>query len=125
MLKTLKNFQLINPDEFEYSDKKYRHDLKLPYGYTKLIESSTYDLNARQAWIKKHKPRVYEKMMQYPEKLARGEGIPIIQFQYDYLCNFDCEHCCIDKFYVPRKWEEENIHEHTFVKIPKIYHNVF
>ena len=63
-------------------------------------------VNARQAWIKKHKPRVYEKMMQYPEKLARGEGIPIIQFQYDYLCNFDCEHCCIDKFYVPRKWEE-------------------
>ena len=31
-------------------DKKYRHDLKLPYGYTKLIETSTYDLNARQVW---------------------------------------------------------------------------
>lgn len=45
-----KNFQLVNPDEFEYSDKKYRHDLKLPYGYTKLIDSSTYDLNARQVW---------------------------------------------------------------------------
>ena len=44
--------------------------------------------------------------MQYPEKLARGEGIPIIQFQYDYLCNMDCEHCCIDKFYVPRDWEK-------------------
>ena len=57
-------------------------------------------VDARQNWLQQHKPRVYEKMMQYPEKLARGEGIPIIQFQYDYLCNFDCEHCCIDKFYV-------------------------
>jgi sulfatase maturation enzyme AslB (radical SAM superfamily) len=63
-------------------------------------------VNARQNWLQQHKPRVYEKMMQYPEKLARGEGIPIIQFQYDYLCNFDCEHCCIDKFYVPKTWEK-------------------
>ena len=60
----------------------------------------------RQNWLKGYKPRVYEKMMNYPEKLARGESIAIIQFQYDYLCNFDCEHCCIDKFYVPRSWEK-------------------
>ena len=64
------------------------------------------EVSARQNWLKSHKPRVYEKMMKYPEKLARGEGIPIIQFQYDYLCNFDCEHCCIDKFYVPKSWEK-------------------
>ena len=45
-------------------------------------------------------------MMKYPEKLARGESIAIIQFQYDYNCNFDCEHCSIDKFYVPKAWED-------------------
>ena len=65
-------------------------------------------VEARQNWLQKKKPYVYEKMMQYPEKLARGEGIPIIQFQYDYACNFDCEHCSIDKFYVPRSWEKQS-----------------
>ncbi len=45
-----KNFQLVNPDEFEYTNKKYNKDIKLPYGYTKLIDCSEYDLNARQAW---------------------------------------------------------------------------
>jgi DNA primase len=46
----IKNFQLVNPDEFEYSNKKYRDDIKLPYGYTKLIDCSPYDLNGRQVW---------------------------------------------------------------------------
>ena len=64
------------------------------------------EVNERQNWLAAKKPQVYKKMMEYPNKLARGEGIPIIQFQYDYLCNFDCEHCCIDKFYVPRSWEK-------------------
>tara|TARA_Y100000310_G_scaffold195674_1_gene195672 strand:- start:613 stop:1968 length:1356 start_codon:yes stop_codon:yes gene_type:complete len=63
------------------------------------------EVKARQNWLKSHKPAVYEKMMKFPEKLARGESIAILQFQYDYLCNFDCEHCCIDKFYVPKSWE--------------------
>ena len=53
----------------------------------------------RQNWLKSYKPQVYEKMIKYPQKIANGESIAIIQFQYDYLCNFDCEHCCIDKFY--------------------------
>tara|TARA_Y100000310_G_scaffold101532_1_gene99639 strand:+ start:13948 stop:15249 length:1302 start_codon:yes stop_codon:yes gene_type:complete len=63
------------------------------------------DEKDRQHWLKGYKPAVYEKMAKYPEKIANGESIAIIQFQYDYLCNMDCEHCCIDKFYVPRAWE--------------------
>jgi MoaA/NifB/PqqE/SkfB family radical SAM enzyme len=63
-------------------------------------------VEARQNWLQKKKPHVYDKMMKYPEKLARGESIAIIQFQYDYNCNFDCEHCSIDKFYVPKSWEK-------------------
>jgi len=62
----------------------------------------------RQNWLKSYKPQVYEKMIKYPQKIANGESIAIIQFQYDYLCNFDCEHCCIDKFYVPKSWEKES-----------------
>tara|TARA_R110000824_G_scaffold391519_2_gene589350 strand:- start:2755 stop:4122 length:1368 start_codon:yes stop_codon:yes gene_type:complete len=60
----------------------------------------------RQHWLKGYKPLVYDKMMKYPEKIANGQSIAIIQFQYDYKCNFHCEHCCIDKFYVPQNWEK-------------------
>jgi MoaA/NifB/PqqE/SkfB family radical SAM enzyme len=48
--------------------------------------------------LKEEKPYVYEKIMKYREKVLRGESIAIIQFQYDYSCNFRCEHCCIKKF---------------------------
>ncbi|MGO9013530.1 MAG: radical SAM/SPASM domain-containing protein [Dissulfurispiraceae bacterium] len=47
--------------------------------------------------LKKEKPYVYEKIMKYDEKVKRGESIAILQFQYDYTCNFRCEHCCITK----------------------------
>ena len=35
--------------------------------------------------------------MKYAEKVEKGESIAILQFQYDYTCNFRCEHCCITK----------------------------
>lgn len=47
--------------------------------------------------LKHEKPYVYEKIMKYDEKVKRGESIAILQFQYDYTCNFRCEHCCITK----------------------------
>ena len=45
--------------------------------------------------LKKEKPYVYEKIMKFDEKVKRGESIAIIQFQYDYRCNFRCQHCDI------------------------------
>lgn len=48
--------------------------------------------------LRREKPRAYEKIMQYEQKLERGESIAILQFQYDYTCNFKCEHCAISKF---------------------------
>ena len=48
--------------------------------------------------LKKEKPYVYEKIMKYDEKVKRGESIAILQFQYDYKCNFHCEHCSIKRF---------------------------
>lgn len=47
--------------------------------------------------LKKEKPYVYEKIMNYDEKVRKGESIAILQFQYDYACNFRCEHCCITR----------------------------
>jgi len=69
----------------------------------------------RQNWLKEHKPLVYEKVMKYPEKVAKGESIAIIQFQYNYACNFRCEHCCIEKF----QHKENNLGKRKFT-IPDI-----
>lgn len=52
---------------------------------------------ARRSRLKKEKPLVFEKIMKYAEKVKRGESIAILQFQYDYKCNFCCQHCDITK----------------------------
>jgi MoaA/NifB/PqqE/SkfB family radical SAM enzyme len=41
--------------------------------------------------------------MKYDEKVKRGESIAILQFQYDYRCNFRCEHCDITKLQAKKK----------------------
>lgn len=48
--------------------------------------------------LEREKPYVYQKVMKFEEKLKRGESIAIIQFQYNYTCNFTCEHCSIKRF---------------------------
>lgn len=48
--------------------------------------------------LKKEKPYVYEKVMKFEEKLKKGESIAIIQFQYNYACNFTCVHCSVKRF---------------------------
>ncbi|MDD2890485.1 MAG: radical SAM protein [bacterium] len=48
--------------------------------------------------LKKEKPYVYEKIMKFDEKIRRGESIAIIQFQYNYTCNFHCKHCSVKRF---------------------------
>ena len=50
--------------------------------------------NARRAKLKAEKPLVYEKIMKYDEKVAKGECTAIIDFCFDYRCNMHCEHCC-------------------------------
>jgi MoaA/NifB/PqqE/SkfB family radical SAM enzyme len=58
---------------------------------TKLTDSETLKRN----YLKKNKPRVYEKIQKFDEKIKRGESIAIIQMQYKYACNLKCEHCAI------------------------------
>ncbi|MGC9971645.1 MAG: radical SAM protein [Bryobacteraceae bacterium] len=48
--------------------------------------------------LKKEKPYVHDKIMKYDEKVKRGESIAILQLQYDYTCNFHCQHCSIKPF---------------------------
>ena len=52
--------------------------------------------------LKNEKPYVYEKIMKYEDKIKNGESIAILQFQYDYTCNFHCQHCCITKLRRPK-----------------------
>jgi MoaA/NifB/PqqE/SkfB family radical SAM enzyme len=51
----------------------------------------------KRSLLKKQKPYVYEKIMKYDEKIKKGESIAILQFQYDYACNFSCQHCDITR----------------------------
>jgi MoaA/NifB/PqqE/SkfB family radical SAM enzyme len=53
------------------------------------------DEAAKRSLLKAEKPRVYEKIMQFDARVERGESIAILQFQYDYACNFRCQHCDI------------------------------
>lgn len=48
--------------------------------------------------LKEEKPYVYEKIIKFDEKIRRGESIAIIQFQYNYICNFRCHHCSVKRF---------------------------
>ena len=45
----LRNFELVCPEEFIHIIKQYNENIKLPYGFTKLDEISSYDINGRQA----------------------------------------------------------------------------
>jgi MoaA/NifB/PqqE/SkfB family radical SAM enzyme len=53
--------------------------------------------------LKDKKPYVYDKVLKFTDKLKNGESIAIIQFQYNYACNFKCEHCSISKFQIKPK----------------------
>ena len=53
--------------------------------------------NEKRNLLRKEKPYVYEKIMKYDEKVKKGESIAILQFQYDYTCNFACQHCDITR----------------------------
>jgi len=48
--------------------------------------------------LKAHKPLVYDKVVRYDERYARGESVAVVQLQYDYACNMYCEHCSISGF---------------------------
>ena len=51
--------------------------------------------------LKEEKPYVYEKIRKFEEKNKRGESIAIIQFQYNFACNFRCVHCSVKRFQGP------------------------
>lgn len=45
--------------------------------------------------LKLHKPIVYDKVQKFKALTEAGKSTAIIQLQYNYACNFVCEHCSI------------------------------
>ena len=62
------------------------------------IQNLKPEENKNRNKLKEEKPLVYEKIAKFDEKIRRGESIAIIQFQYNYNCNFRCQHCSIKRF---------------------------
>ena len=58
--------------------------------------------NSKRNRLREEKPYVYEKILKFTEKMNRGESIAIIQFQYNYACNFQCDHCSVKRFQGPK-----------------------
>jgi len=48
--------------------------------------------------LRREKPKVLAKILQYEKKHAQGEYTPILEFIYDYTCNMHCKHCCNAKY---------------------------
>ncbi|RLA98496.1 MAG: radical SAM protein [Deltaproteobacteria bacterium] len=63
----------------------------------------------KRDYLKTQKPYVYKKIMQFEEKLNKGESIAIIQFQYNYKCNFRCQHCSVKRFQGKEKKKQFSI----------------
>lgn len=54
--------------------------------------------DAKRNRLKAEKPYVFEKIMKFGDKIKNGESIAIIQFQYNFMCNFRCRHCSVKEF---------------------------
>lgn len=52
---------------------------------------------ARDA-LRARKPAVVAKMERYAERLAASQSVAMIQLQWGYQCNIECEHCSIAVF---------------------------
>jgi MoaA/NifB/PqqE/SkfB family radical SAM enzyme len=50
-----------------------------------------------QERLKASKPRVYDKVIHYPDLLASGKSAALLDVQYSFLCNFHCTHCSISQ----------------------------
>src|SRR3989344_9097680 len=53
--------------------------------------------------LREKKPRVYEKIIKHEEMIRQKKSVAFIQLEYDYKCNFKCQHCAIEVFKKPGK----------------------
>jgi len=70
-----------------------------------------FELEKRNS-LKLHKPLVYSKICRYEDKVKRGESVALITLNYDYICNFSCDHCCSSNLMI-RSFEGRKIADET------------
>lgn len=58
--------------------------------------------SSKRERLKREKPAVYEKVIRYADKVKRGESIALVTLNYDYTCNFACQHCCAENFKIKK-----------------------
>ena len=58
------------------------------------------EMNASRERLRRKKPLVYDKLMQYLEKEKQGiePALSLLDWAYGFECNFRCPHCCADTF---------------------------
>jgi MoaA/NifB/PqqE/SkfB family radical SAM enzyme len=63
-------------------------------------ELSEIELDRRET-LRQTRPHIYKKVIRFADKVKQGKSVALIQLQYDYRCNFRCEHCCTSKMEKP------------------------
>src|SRR3989338_6823045 len=52
--------------------------------------------------FKEKKPLIYNKIIKHTDKIKRKESVAFIQLEWNYACNFRCQHCYIEDLKKPR-----------------------
>lgn len=72
--------------------------------------------------LKECKPLVYNKVIQYEKRAKNKQAIPLIVLNYEYICNFKCQHCSSDGLMIKNSQDrkEANLQKHLTPESVKI-----
>lgn len=76
--------------------------------------------STRREKLRAEKPRVLEKILAQPELVAQGKSVALIVLNYDYICNFKCEHCSSDGLMIKNKKDREAAALRRFLTPPEV-----
>jgi len=60
------------------------------------------ELQARDN-LRLNKPKVLDKILKQDEMIKQGKSVALITLNYEYICNFHCEHCSSDGLMIKNK----------------------
>lgn len=52
--------------------------------------------------FREEKPLIFRKIVKQADMIKRRESVAFVQLEWDYACNFQCEHCCIEDLKKPK-----------------------
>ncbi len=69
----------------------------------------------RRDKLRKSKPIVLDKILKQPDIAAQGKSIAMITLNYEYICNFKCEHCSSDNLMIKTAEDRKKSLERKFL----------